>query len=74
MKKYSQHPFPHRCRICQRMTTNFPHWHHSPWACRPCMNSYVAFRRAFKAEHSRYPTLAEYLKNDDKQPPTPENP
>lgn len=48
------------CKLCGRPTTNFPKWDKSRWACRPCWNGYVNFRRAFKAEHGVYPTANDF--------------
>lgn len=30
------------------------------WVCRPCMNAYTRFRRAYKRECGAYPTIDEY--------------
>lgn len=51
-----------KCHLCERTTTNYPHWDKRHWACRPCWKDYVAFRRAYKAEHGRYPTVDQFRK------------
>ena len=56
------------CHVCERPTTRFPTWDTRRWACQPCWNLYVAFRRAYKAEHGRYPTIAEFRSDDDDMP------
>jgi len=53
------------CHLCDRTlpASQFPRligYHAKPWACRPCQKDYILFRRYFKAEHSRFPTVAEY--------------
>jgi len=54
----------HRCHLCQRVTTDFPAFDKRLWACKPCWKDYVAYRRAFKAEHGRYPTVAEFREDE----------
>jgi len=36
--------------------------------CIPCERDYTAFRRAFKAEHGRWPTMKEFRSDDDAEP------
>ncbi len=51
----------HKCHLCEQITNKFPRWDLRFWACRPCWNNYVNYRRAFKIEHGRFPKVAEYL-------------
>lgn len=60
-------PIP--CALCGTAMTcdEFPTWQKDGthrkscgWACRVCYNLYQVFRRAFKSEHGRFPTIAEF--------------
>ena len=53
------------CHVCGSPTKHFPKWDTRFWACRPCWNGYVAFRRAYKAEHGHYPTIETFRSDDD---------
>lgn len=48
------------CSICGMNTNKFPDWDKSRWACRPCWNGYVNFRRAYKKEYGRYPAIDKF--------------
>jgi len=52
----------HKCHLCERETNAFPAWDKRHWACKPCWNGYVAFRRAFKSEHGQFPTVEDFRK------------
>jgi len=59
-----------RCALCLRALPRpaFPAWtNHGklPWACKPCWLDYIRFRRAFRAEHGRWPILAEFRAEED---------
>jgi len=51
-----------RCHLCEGMLSvdQFPAWDRSRWACGRCWTLYMRFRRAFRAEWGRYPTIAEF--------------
>lgn len=57
----------YHCSICERITSDFPSWDKRKWACRACWNGYVAFRRAYKAEHGHFPKIADYKIDDEPQ-------
>jgi hypothetical protein len=50
----------HLCHLCLRSTRNFPTWDRKHFACVPCWRGYVNFRRAYKRENGRYPTVQEF--------------
>lgn len=56
------------CALCGGMAVESPPWDKKEWACRPCWNGYVNFRRAFKLEHGRYPTFEEVMAEGDEPP------
>lgn len=53
------------CALCGGTEIESPPWDKHEWACRPCWNGYVNFRRAFKVEHGRYPTFEEVMAEDE---------
>jgi hypothetical protein len=56
------------CALCGGTNIASPPWDKHEWACRPCWNGYVNFRRAFKLEHGRFPTFEEVMADGDEPP------
>lgn len=52
------------CNLCERPDVPERDMNNSGYCCLPCQRDYSEFRRAFKAEHGRFPTLKEF-KSDD---------
>lgn len=52
------------CALCGGTEIESPPWDKKGWACRPCWNGYVNFRRAFKVEHGRFPTFEEVMNEE----------
>jgi hypothetical protein len=55
-----------RCFICERDDIPDREMSASGGRCSACDRDYTAFRRAFKAEHGRWPTMKEF-KSDEEQ-------
>lgn len=53
-----------KCHLCEQVNPVFPKWDVRKWACKPCWPDYVRFRRYFKKEFGRYPTVKEFLSDD----------
>ena len=50
------------CPLCQQPLPRsaFRYWGGEQWCCHPCYLGYCVFRRAFKKERGRFPTVAEF--------------
>jgi len=55
----------HRCFICERDDLSDRDMGRSGGRCKPCDRDYTSFRRAFKAEHGRWPTMREFKAEDE---------
>lgn len=57
-------PKPMAKKHCGLCGNRFPldHLCMNHWCCHPCQRDYVAFRRAWKKEHGRFPKIGEFRK------------
>lgn len=61
MKK--KHPIM-RCAICERDDIPAKEMNAGGYACLPCERDYIAYRRAFKFEFGRWPTVKDFKSED----------
>lgn len=52
------------CKLCEREVSKSELWGNGWLVCKLCANDYIRFRKAYKAEHGRWPKLAEFLSDE----------
>ena len=52
------------CQLCRRDDVPEAEMNASGYCCKLCERDYVAFRRAFRAEHGRWPKLSEFMEDE----------